>query len=56
MSADKIALEVRELHAFYGKSHILQGVNLHVKEGEIVALQMPDTFHEGTAWERMISK
>ncbi len=38
MSADKIALEVRELHAFYGKSHILQGVNLHVKEGEIVAL------------------
>jgi len=21
-----------------------------------VLLQMPDTFHEGTAWERMISK
>jgi len=38
MSADMIALEVRELHAFYGKSHILQGVNLYVKEGEIVAL------------------
>jgi len=38
MSADKFALEVRELHAFYGKSHILQGVNLYVKEGEIVAL------------------
>jgi branched-chain amino acid transport system ATP-binding protein len=38
MSADKIALEVKELHAFYGKSHILQGVNLYVKEGEIVAL------------------
>ncbi len=38
MTADKIALEVKELHAFYGKSHILQGVNLHVKEGEIVAL------------------
>lgn len=37
-SNDKNALEVRELHAFYGKSHILQGVNLHVKEGEIVAL------------------
>ena len=31
-------LEVENLHAFYGKSHILQGVNLHVKEGEIVAL------------------
>ncbi len=34
----KVALEVKELHAFYGKSHILQGVNLKVNEGEIVAL------------------
>jgi branched-chain amino acid transport system ATP-binding protein len=34
----KIALEVKDLQAFYGKSHILQGVNLNVKEGEIVAL------------------
>ncbi|MCS6995707.1 MAG: ABC transporter ATP-binding protein [Casimicrobiaceae bacterium] len=31
-------LDVRDLHAFYGKSHILQGVNLHVNGGEIVAL------------------
>ena len=31
-------LEVTDLHAFYGKSHILQGVNLTVGEGEIVAL------------------
>lgn len=31
-------LEVRDLHAYYGKSHILQGVNLHVDAGEIVAL------------------
>ena len=38
MSHGKVALEVKELHAFYGKSHILQGVNLHVNEGEIVAL------------------
>ncbi len=37
-SEQKKALEVKELHAFYGKSHILQGVNLHVNEGEIVAL------------------
>ena len=26
------------MHAYYGKSHILQGVNLHIDEGEIVAL------------------
>ncbi|SFT69225.1 ABC transporter ATP-binding protein [Sedimentitalea nanhaiensis] len=31
-------LEVQDLHAFYGKSHILQGVNLNIQEGEIVAL------------------
>jgi branched-chain amino acid transport system ATP-binding protein len=31
-------LEVRDLHAFYGKSHILHGVHLTVGEGEIVSL------------------
>lgn len=31
-------LEVEELNAFYGKSHILQGVSFGVDEGEIVAL------------------
>jgi branched-chain amino acid transport system ATP-binding protein len=31
-------LEVDELHAFYGKSHILHGVTFHVGEGEIVSL------------------
>ena len=31
-------LAVRDLHAFYGKSHILQGVNLEVAAGEIVSL------------------
>ena len=31
-------LKVTDLNAYYGKSHILQGVNLNVAEGEIVAL------------------
>ena len=31
-------LEVEDLHAFYGKSHILQGVHLRVGEGEIVSI------------------
>ena len=31
-------LEVEGLHAYYGKSHILQGVDFRVREGEIVAL------------------
>ncbi|MBJ6371699.1 ABC transporter ATP-binding protein [Sedimentitalea arenosa] len=31
-------LEVQDMHAFYGKSHILQGVNMNIQEGEIVAL------------------
>ena len=31
-------LDVTDMHAYYGKSHILQGVSLNVQEGEIVAL------------------
>ncbi len=31
-------LEVEGLHAYYGKSHILDGVHLTVREGEIVSL------------------
>jgi branched-chain amino acid transport system ATP-binding protein len=31
-------LEIKELHAFYDKSHILHGMNLHVAKGEIVSL------------------
>ncbi len=31
-------LKVTDLHAYYGKSHILQGVNFHVNDGEIVSL------------------
>jgi branched-chain amino acid transport system ATP-binding protein len=31
-------LEVRDLHAWYGKSHILQGVRLDVAAGECVSL------------------
>jgi branched-chain amino acid transport system ATP-binding protein len=31
-------LHIQRLHAFYGKSHVLHGVDLKVGEGEIVAL------------------
>jgi branched-chain amino acid transport system ATP-binding protein len=31
-------LEVQNIHTYYGQSHILQGVSLRVKEGEIVLL------------------
>jgi branched-chain amino acid transport system ATP-binding protein len=31
-------LEITDLHAYYGKSHVLHGVNLHVNPGEIVCL------------------
>lgn len=31
-------LEVRNLHACYGTSHVLFGISLHVCEGEVVAL------------------
>jgi branched-chain amino acid transport system ATP-binding protein len=31
-------LEVRDLHAYYGQSHILHGVAMNVNDGEIVSL------------------
>lgn len=34
----KPVLAAREIHTYYGKSHILQGVSIEVAEGEIVTL------------------
>ena len=31
-------LSVTDLHAYYGESHVLQGVNCHVNAGEVVTL------------------
>ena len=31
-------LKIKNLHSYYGKSHILQGINLSIEEGEIVSL------------------
>jgi branched-chain amino acid transport system ATP-binding protein len=31
-------LEIKDLHGWYGESHVLHGVNLHVDEGEVVTL------------------
>jgi branched-chain amino acid transport system ATP-binding protein len=32
------ALEIKNLHTWYGESHILHGVDLHVERGEVVTL------------------
>ncbi|WP_300298302.1 ABC transporter ATP-binding protein [Ferrovibrio sp.] len=37
-TANGAMLDVRDLHAFYGKSHILHGVTFTVQPGEIVSL------------------
>ena len=31
-------LKIQDLHAWYGESHILHGVNLTVNKGEVVTL------------------
>ena len=36
--ADPPLLSVRNLHAYYGKSHVLQGVNMDVEKGQVTAL------------------
>jgi branched-chain amino acid transport system ATP-binding protein len=33
-----VLLELRDLNAYYGKSHVLQGVTIEVRSGEVVAL------------------
>jgi branched-chain amino acid transport system ATP-binding protein len=38
MSKERIMLNVENLHAYYGKSHVLHGVSFDVQPGEIVAL------------------
>src|SRR3954470_11262922 len=38
MSGAAPALQVEDVHGYYGKSHILQGVSLAVHPGEIVCL------------------
>jgi branched-chain amino acid transport system ATP-binding protein len=38
MSPGQALLSVRDLHAHYGKSHILQGVSFDVGHGEVVSL------------------
>ena len=32
------ALEIQQLNTYYGKSHILHGIDLEVNEGELVTL------------------
>jgi branched-chain amino acid transport system ATP-binding protein len=36
--AEAAALAVRDLHAFYGESHVLHGVDFEVRRGEVVTL------------------
>ncbi len=38
MSASNAFLQIENLHAWYGESHVLHGVNMTVREGEVVSL------------------
>ncbi len=38
MASGKRFLDIKNLHGWYGESHVLHGVNLHVDEGEVVTL------------------
>ncbi|HYD30544.1 MAG TPA: ATP-binding cassette domain-containing protein, partial [Azospirillaceae bacterium] len=35
---ETMILEIHDLHAFYGESHVLHGVTMSVPEGEVVCL------------------
>ncbi|MBA4502719.1 ABC transporter ATP-binding protein [Marinobacterium marinum] len=38
MSTHREKLRIDDLHAFYGESHILHGIDMHVRQGELVTL------------------
>lgn len=38
MSTHREKLRIADLHAFYGESHILHGIDMHVMQGELVTL------------------
>ena len=38
MSSSTPAIQIRDLHTWYGESHILHGINIHVMPGEVVTL------------------
>jgi branched-chain amino acid transport system ATP-binding protein len=37
-TSSKVMLSIKDLHSFYGESHILHGIDLTVREGELVTL------------------
>jgi branched-chain amino acid transport system ATP-binding protein len=47
-------LEVREIHSFYGKSHILFGISLEVSKGKIVGLMGRNGAGKSTTLKSMI--
>ncbi len=49
-------LEVSGLHAFYGKSHVLQGVNLETGAGEVVSLLGRNGAGRSTALKAIIGE
>lgn len=38
VSSSEALLEIKELHTFYGRSHVIQGLSLSVQKGETVAI------------------
>ena len=38
MTTETPLFEAQQIHAWYGKSHIVQGVNITIRDGELVAL------------------
>jgi len=46
-------LDVRNIHTYYGQSHILQGVSLRVNEGEIVLLSGRNEIGRASCRERV---
>lgn len=41
MSEENFAIEIKQMHKWYGDFHVLRDINLHVKKGEIIVVCGP---------------
>ncbi|MBS7349056.1 MAG: ABC transporter ATP-binding protein [Comamonas sp.] len=52
--SSNMLLEAKEIHTYYGASHILHGINFHIREGEGIALMGRNGMGKSTLIKSML--
>lgn len=54
MSADAAILQINSMHAGYGESEVLHGINIHVEQSEVVVVVGPNGAGKSTAMKSVL--